>query len=139
MPPLAVVKIGTSSLTDDEGIIDRSMVARLCRQIAGLRADGTDVVLVTSAAIAAGLPELGLGGDRRPSDPITLQAVATVGQSALMEVYRAEFAAPPAAQIADATLYICGLGYSTATASSAFAVRQDASLEMLSTRSIDRL
>lgn len=92
MPSIAVVKIGTSSLTDDEGIIDRSMVARLCRQIAGLRADGIDVVLVTSAAIAAGLPELGLGGDRRPSDPITLQAVATVGQSALMEVYRAEFA-----------------------------------------------
>ncbi len=87
-----VVKIGTSSLTDDEGVIDASMVARLVRQVVDLRADGHNVVLVTSAAIAAGLPELGLGGAKRPSDPITLQAVATVGQSALMEVYRREFA-----------------------------------------------
>ncbi|MDG1367894.1 MAG: glutamate 5-kinase [Acidimicrobiales bacterium] len=87
-----VVKIGTSSLTDEEGVIDASMVARLARQVVGLRADGHNVVLVTSAAIAAGLPELGLGGVKRPSDPITLQAVATVGQSALMEVYRREFA-----------------------------------------------
>lgn len=88
-----VVKIGTSSLTDDEGVIDTSMVARLCTQVAALRADGRRVVVVTSAAIAAGLPELGLGGANRPTDPITLQAVATVGQSALMEVYRREFAA----------------------------------------------
>ena len=87
-----VIKIGTSSLTDDEGVIDTSMVARLCEQLVGLRADGHKVVLVTSAAIAAGLPELGLGGAKRPTDPITLQAVATVGQSALMEVYRREFA-----------------------------------------------
>ena len=87
-----VVKIGTSSLTDEEGRVDRSAVAKLCREAAGLRSGGTDVVIVTSAAIAAGLPELGLGGDRRPTDARTLQAVATVGQSALMEVYRAELA-----------------------------------------------
>lgn len=87
-----MVKIGTSSLTDDEGVIDETMVALLTRQVVELRADGHRVVVVTSAAIAAGLPELGLGGARRPSDPITLQAVATVGQSALMEVYRREFA-----------------------------------------------
>ena len=37
---------------------------------------------------AAGLPELGLGGTNRPTDTITLQAVATIGQTALMEVYR---------------------------------------------------
>lgn len=85
-----VVKIGTSSLTDEEGRVDASAVAKLCREAAELRAAGTDVVIVTSAAIAAGLPELGLGGDNRPSDARTLQAVATVGQSALMEVYRAE-------------------------------------------------
>lgn len=88
----AVVKIGTSSLTDDDGVIDVSMVANLCGQVAALHADGRRVVVVTSAAIAAGLPELGLGGANRPTDAITLQAVATVGQSALMEVYRREFA-----------------------------------------------
>ena len=73
-----VVKIGTSSLTDEEGRVDTSAVAKLCREAAGLRADGIDAVIVTSAAIAAGLPELGLGGDKRPSDARTLQAVATV-------------------------------------------------------------
>ena len=60
--------------------------------MAALRASGSDVVIVTSGAIAAGLPELGLGGANRPSDAVTLQAVATVGQLALMEVYRAELA-----------------------------------------------
>ena len=52
-----------------------------------LRADGHRVVVVTSGAIAAGLPVLGLGGERRPRDPVTLQAVSAVGQSRLMRVY----------------------------------------------------
>ena len=86
----AVVKIGTSSITDDEGIIDRAMVAKLCDEVAALRASGRRVVVVTSGAIAAGLPELGLGGDRRPRDPVTLQAVAAVGQGALIRTYREE-------------------------------------------------
>ena len=87
-----VVKIGTSSITDDEGFLQRSRIAKLCAEVADLRVNGYGVVLVTSGAIAAGLPELGLGGDRRPKDIRTLQAVATVGQSALMAVYREEFA-----------------------------------------------
>ena len=87
-----VVKIGTSSITDDEGDVNRGTIAKLCREVAALRASGSDVVIVTSGAIAAGLPELGLGGANRPSDAVTLQAVATVGQVALMEVYRAELA-----------------------------------------------
>ena len=87
-----IVKIGTSSITDDEGAVNRATIAKLCREVAALRADGSDVVIVTSGAIAAGLPELGLGGANRPSDAVTLQAVATVGQLALMEVYRAELA-----------------------------------------------
>lgn len=87
-----VVKIGTSSITDDEGVVQRSRIAKLCAEVADLRADGYGVVVVTSGAIAAGLPELGMGGGKRPKDIQTLQAVATVGQSALMAVYREEFA-----------------------------------------------
>ncbi len=87
-----VAKIGTSSITDDQGAIDRSTVAKLCGEVAGLRSDGVRSVIVTSGAIAAGLPELGLGGPNRPTDSGTLQAVATVGQSALMGVYREELA-----------------------------------------------
>ena len=88
-----VVKIGTSSLTDADGVIDRPMVAKLCGEVAGLHRAGHRVVVVTSGAIAAGLLEMGFGGDRRPGDVATLQAVATVGQSALMGVYREELAA----------------------------------------------
>ena len=43
--------------------------------------------MVTSGAIGAGLPALGLGGDKRPRDAVTLQALSAVGQSRLMGVY----------------------------------------------------
>ena len=69
----AVVKIGTSSITDDEGVIDRAMVAKLCDEVAALRATGRRV-----------------GGDRRPRDPVTLQAVAAGGQGGLIRAYREE-------------------------------------------------
>ncbi len=87
-----VVKIGTSSITDDDGVVDRATLAKLCREVAEVRGTGGRVVIVTSGAIAAGLPELGLGGVNRPTDATTLQAIATVGQSALMGVYREELA-----------------------------------------------
>jgi glutamate 5-kinase len=81
----AVVKIGTSSLTDDRGAIDATAVASLCAQIADLRTDGHEVVLVSSGAIAAGVPALGMA--ERPRDTTTLQAISAVGQSRLMAVY----------------------------------------------------
>jgi glutamate 5-kinase len=84
---IVVAKIGTSSITDDDGEIDTGAVAKLCDEAAGLRAAGHDVVLVSSGAIGAGLPALGLGGPRRPRDAVTLQAVSAVGQSRLMQVY----------------------------------------------------
>jgi glutamate 5-kinase len=82
-----VAKIGTSSLTDDVGVIDRAMIANVCQQIARLRADGHEVVLVTSGAVSAGVSALGM--KERPSDIRTLQALAAAGQSRLMEVYNA--------------------------------------------------
>ena len=80
---IGVVKIGTSSLTTASGELDDAAVRKLCDDVATARAAGSDVVLVCSGAIAAGLPALGL--DRRPSDIGTLQAVAAVGQPRLME------------------------------------------------------
>ncbi len=81
-----VAKVGTSSITDDVGVIDPAAIGKLCDEVAELRSAGHQVVMVTSGAIAAGLPELGFAGSR-PSDVKTLQAVSTVGQSALMGVY----------------------------------------------------
>jgi glutamate 5-kinase len=88
---IVVIKIGTSSLTDEAGAIDERAVAKLCREAAGLRAEGHRVVLVTSGAIAAGLPAVGITGER-PRDAVTLQAVSAVGQTRLMRVYEQAFA-----------------------------------------------
>jgi len=87
---VVVVKIGTSSLTDAEGSIRRDAIVKLCLEVAAARVAGHQVVIVTSGAIGAGLPALGLGGDNRPRDAQTLQAVSAVGQSRLMGVYSEE-------------------------------------------------
>ncbi|MET0628690.1 MAG: glutamate 5-kinase [Acidimicrobiia bacterium] len=84
---LAVVKVGTSSITSERGELDDVALGKLCAEIATARARGHEVVLVSSGAIAAGLPVLGL--DRRPTDVGTLQAIAAVGQPRLMERLRA--------------------------------------------------
>src|SRR5215213_1200266 len=81
---LVVAKIGTSSLTDEVGRIDDGMIAKVVDEVATLRSGGHQVVLVTSGAIAAGLPPLGLA---RPSDLPTLQAAAAVGQHHLMRTW----------------------------------------------------
>ncbi len=85
---IVVAKIGTSSITDGDGGIDRAAIAKFCAEVAGLRATGHMVVMVTSGAIAAGLPALHF--DVRPRDAVTLQAVSAVGQSRLMAVYDRE-------------------------------------------------
>jgi glutamate 5-kinase len=82
-----VVKVGTSSITDDDGALDTAAVSKVCHEIGALRARGHEVVLVSSAAIAAGLPALGMSARQRPRDARTLQAVSAVGQARLMEVY----------------------------------------------------
>jgi glutamate 5-kinase len=80
---VVVLKVGTSSITSDQGEIDDASLLKLCREIAAARADAHEVVLVSSGAIAAGLPALGMHS--RPADVGTLQAVAAVGQPRLME------------------------------------------------------
>lgn len=80
-----VAKIGTSSLTDHLGVIDRGVIDSVCDQLAALRSAGHEVVLVTSGAVSAGVAALGLSA--RPSDVITLQAISAAGQSRLMETY----------------------------------------------------
>ncbi|MEO5899468.1 MAG: glutamate 5-kinase [Ilumatobacteraceae bacterium] len=80
-----VAKIGTSSLTDERGVIDAGVIDGICDQLAELRAAGHEVVLVSSGAVAAGVAALRL--PTRPSDTATLQALAAAGQSRLMEQY----------------------------------------------------
>lgn len=85
-----VVKVGSSSLTTAAGGIDPARVRALVDTLAGVHADGTEVVLVSSGAIAAGLAPLSLR--RRPRDLARQQAAASVGQGILVHRYTEEFA-----------------------------------------------
>jgi glutamate 5-kinase len=85
-----VVKIGSSSLTASGGRIDDDAIDRVVSQIAWLRQIGHPAVLVSSGAVAAGLPALGV--DERPDDLPGLQAAAAVGQGKLIERYAQSFA-----------------------------------------------
>ncbi len=80
-----VVKIGTSSLTDEQGRISVDAVVKLCAEVAKARGEGHQVIIVTSAAVAAGMAALGI--TERPRDGRTLQALSAVGQSRLMQTY----------------------------------------------------
>ena len=84
-----VVKIGSSSLTGGRPGLDNVALRRVVAQVVSLRERGHPVVLVTSAAVAAGLPALGIEG--RPTDVPGLQAAAAVGQSRLMQAYTQAF------------------------------------------------
>jgi len=81
----AVVKVGTSSITHDGGRLNRDAMVKLVGEIGDLRAAGHEVVLVSSAAIAAGMAHLGLA--ERPRDFAALQALSAVGQVQLMKCY----------------------------------------------------
>ncbi|MDO8108145.1 glutamate 5-kinase [Isoptericola sp. b441] len=85
-----VVKVGSSSLTGDDGRLDVDALRALSDVLAARRAAGRQVVLVSSGAIAAGLGPLGMTG--RPRDLATAQAAASVGQGLLMARYTEAFA-----------------------------------------------
>ena len=84
-----VVKVGSSSLTTRDGGIDIQRINNLVQAVADRRNSGTQIVLVSSGAIAAGLAPLGLSS--RPADVATQQAAASVGQSLLVSQYAQAF------------------------------------------------
>ena len=86
-----VVKVGSSSLTGPQGGLASERLSDLVEVLAARRAAGSQVVLVSSGAIAAGLGPLDLAV--RPRDLATQQAAASVGQGALVAAYSAQFAA----------------------------------------------
>lgn len=86
-----VLKIGSSSLTRDDGGLDLNRIDVLTRLIASLRHRGHDVVLVSSGAVAAGLPALGM--ERRPTELRLLQAAASVGQGRLVASWQTAMSA----------------------------------------------
>ncbi|WP_314585484.1 glutamate 5-kinase [Paenibacillus terrigena] len=86
-----VVKIGSSSLTSDEGGLNRSKVNFFASELAALHASGAQVLLVTSGAVAAGFRQIGY--TTRPKLLHEKQAAAAVGQALLMRAYQEAFGA----------------------------------------------
>ncbi|MCI8805670.1 MAG: glutamate 5-kinase [Clostridiales bacterium] len=84
-----VVKVGTTSLTYDNGCMDFKKIDNLSWVLTDLRNRGKDVILVSSGAIAVGADRLGL--KERPKDIVGKQAASAVGQAVLMQIYQKFF------------------------------------------------
>ncbi|HEX5675146.1 MAG TPA: glutamate 5-kinase, partial [Azonexus sp.] len=85
-----VVKVGSALVTNNGAGLDLAAIDDWARQISVLRAQGREVVLVSSGAIACGMQRLGWG--KRPKTVHELQAAAAVGQMGLVQVYEGAFA-----------------------------------------------
>ena len=83
-----VVKVGSSLVTNDGRGLDADAVGNWCRQMAGLAAQGREVLMVSSGAIAEGMKRLGWAV--RPKEIHELQAAAAVGQMGLAQMYESK-------------------------------------------------
>jgi len=94
-----VVKFGTSLIAGPGGRVRRSLVRARANEIGALVRGGEPICVVSSGAIALGLPRLGL--DRRPRSVPKMQAASALGQARLQGVWDAELgrAGTRAAQI----------------------------------------
>lgn len=84
-----VVKVGSALLTDNGQGLNRSFIGELAAQIAFLREQGIEVILVSSGSVAAGVSQLGMTA--RPERVNELQAAAAVGQALLVRQYEEAF------------------------------------------------
>jgi len=84
-----VVKVGSALVTNNGQGLDHAFVAECARQISALHAEGRQVLLVSSGAIAAGMQRLGWSS--RPHAMHDLQAAAAVGQMGLAQAYETTF------------------------------------------------
>ncbi|MES3013637.1 MAG: glutamate 5-kinase, partial [Pseudomonadota bacterium] len=83
-----VVKVGSSLVTNEGRGVDAEAIGTWCRQIAALAAQGREVVMVSSGAIAEGMQRL--GWRTRPKAIHELQAAAAVGQMGLVQMYESK-------------------------------------------------
>ena len=108
-----VVKLGTGLVVDGEGDVRRDLLDARAREIAALIGKGDPVCVVSSGAIALGLPKLGLR--RRPRTISRLQAASALGQATLQAAWEGALARHgiaaaqillTAGDIADRTAYV---------------------------------
>ena len=80
-----VVKVGTSTLTYENGKMNFRRIERLCKVLCDLHNSGEDLLLVSSGAVGVGMGKTGLS--RRPEETKKKQALAAIGQCELMFMY----------------------------------------------------
>ncbi len=80
-----IVKVGSSSLTDESGRISDEKMLKIVSQLAYMKRKGLNVILVSSGAQAAGMGVLGL--KKKPKEMAKKQALAAIGQAKLMQHY----------------------------------------------------
>jgi len=84
--PIVVLKVGSSSLSSPDGQhANLTTISRLVEAVIKLRKEGYRVILVTSGAVSIGCTRI--SARERPSELVTKQAVAAIGQCRLMRVY----------------------------------------------------
>ncbi len=84
-----IIKIGTSSLTHENGKVNLDKMEKLARVLTDLNNSGKEIVLVSSGAIGAGMQRI--GRNKRPEDLPLKQATAAIGQAILMKMYQKFF------------------------------------------------
>lgn len=84
-----IVKIGTSSLSHENGRLDLEKMERMARVLTDLNNSGKEVILVSSGAMGAGLQRI--GRSKRPEELPLKQATAAIGQAILMKLYKKFF------------------------------------------------
>ncbi|MEN9848874.1 MAG: hypothetical protein RL368_1614, partial [Pseudomonadota bacterium] len=84
-----VIKIGSALLTDEGRGLDMTAIASWVEQIAALRQRETELVLVSSGAVAEGMKRL--NWQERPTEVYKLQAAAAVGQMGMIQAYESCF------------------------------------------------
>lgn len=84
-----IIKIGSSSLCDEKGNINKEKILNLIQQIAYIKRKGINITLVSSGAINAGVHIMNLA--ERPQTIPQKQALAAIGQASLMQIYEELF------------------------------------------------
>ncbi len=93
-PDRMIIKIGTSVLTAGTDQLYRPFIVDIARQVAALQAQGSQVILVSSGAVAAGWERMGFPPRQQRNKHASVsfkQVLAAVGQSRLMHLYEQFF------------------------------------------------
>ncbi len=84
-----IVKLGTALITQEDGRINLLRIEKMARVISSLISAGKEVILVTSGAVGAGMGIMKL--EKKPTEIVEKQALASIGQAALLRMYETFF------------------------------------------------